>query len=371
MMTTPRPARIGMIRCDSHAYWYAPFLGEVDPVVLSTYSDDAPTRQSIHAYGCEVGDYRHMAIKPVEGFVITKVFDRVGDRSAENTDPEALQYGSYPGRAHEFSQTLRSHPKVCHTLEELLVDIDAVFIADSSSPTDGSDHLELARPFLENGIPCFVDKPFAQTMADAQEMIKLAKANNTALMNASLLAHTNTEKAFRRRFEEIGEPGLLVVKGVGFHRAAVGHGIAAAQGLFGYGVESVEVMGARPQSGQKHWNQSAADFYVEHLLMHYPDGRQAMVMNTCNDWYPRTSEFYCSAYSKLGVLHAPGIGNREFLSGGTAIVNLFRQMIETDKPPIPYGQILELVAITEAACLAQEIGQRTALSEVWDRSQWE
>jgi hypothetical protein len=46
-------------------------------------------------------------------------------------------------------------------------------------------------------------------------------------------------------------------------------------------------------------------------------------------------------------------------------------MIETGKPPIPYGQILELVAITEAACLAQETGKRTALSEVWDRSQWE
>lgn len=40
--------RVAIVRCDSHAYWYAPFLSEVDPLVLATYSDDAPTRQSVH-----------------------------------------------------------------------------------------------------------------------------------------------------------------------------------------------------------------------------------------------------------------------------------------------------------------------------------
>jgi hypothetical protein len=223
-MSSNQPIRLAMIRCDSHAYWFAPFFGEVDPAVLSTYSNDAPTRQSIHYYGCAVGNYRQMAIEPVPGFVVTKLYDRVGDRDADNTDLEALQYGSYPGRANELSKTLLSHPQVCHTIDELLEDIDAVFIADSSSPKDGSDHLELVRPFLERGIPSFVDKPFASTFADAQEMVDLAKASNTPLMNASLLEHTDTGKGFRRRFDEIGEPGLLVVKGVGFGNAAVGHG---------------------------------------------------------------------------------------------------------------------------------------------------
>ena len=366
-MSSNQPIRLAMIRCDSHAYWFAPFFGEVDPAVLSTYSNDAPTRQSIHHYGCAVGNYRQMAIEPVPGFVVTKLYDRVGDRDADNTDPEALQYGSYPGRANELSNTLLSHPQVCHTIDELLEDIDAVFIADSSSPKDGSDHLELVRPFLERGIPSFVDKPFASTFADAQEMVNLAKANNTPLMNASLLEHTDTGKGFRRRFDEIGEPGLLVVKGVGFGNAAVGHGIAAAHGLFGHGVESVECMGACPEPGKTHWNRADTAYYIEHLLLHYADGRQAMVMNTSSDWYPRTSEFFCSAYSNLGAVHSHGIGDREFLTGGTAIVTLFRQMIETGEPSIPYEHMLELMAIIETARIAQKEKRRAKLSEVYDR----
>ena len=35
---------------------------------------------------------------------------------------------------------------------------------------DGSVHWERTRPFLEAGIPCFVDKPFACSLADARKM---------------------------------------------------------------------------------------------------------------------------------------------------------------------------------------------------------
>ena len=63
--------RLAIVRCDSHAYWYAPFLDEVDPAVLATYIDDAPTRQSVHYYGCAVGNYRKLDIQRVPGFVVS------------------------------------------------------------------------------------------------------------------------------------------------------------------------------------------------------------------------------------------------------------------------------------------------------------
>ena len=40
--------RLAVVRCDSHAYWFAPYLDEVDPLVLATHSEDAPTRQEVH-----------------------------------------------------------------------------------------------------------------------------------------------------------------------------------------------------------------------------------------------------------------------------------------------------------------------------------
>ncbi|MBI3923827.1 MAG: Gfo/Idh/MocA family oxidoreductase, partial [Armatimonadetes bacterium] len=276
-----------------------------------------------------------------------------------------LQYGTYPGRAVAFSETFVTKPEVCHSIEETVRDIDGAFIADSSSPKDGADHLALAKPFLESGIPLFVDKPFAATLADALEMVRLAQAYKTPLMNASLLSYTAVGDFFRRRFEEIGQPGFLTVKGVGFTNGAVGHGLALALAMFGFGVESVECMGATPDPAIGHWNRASRDYRLEHILLHYPDGRQAIVMNTDHRWYPQTSEFYCSVYSRQGALHSPGIGDREFLTGGTAIINLFKQMIDTKQPPIPYSHILEPFAIIEAARIAQKERRRVMLSEVW------
>jgi predicted dehydrogenase len=355
--------RVAIVRCDSHAYWFAPYLDEVDPVVLATHSEDAPTRQEVHHLGCVRGNYKEMAIQRVPGFVITKVFDRVGDRSFYNTDPELLQYGSYPGRGIAFCETLFNRPQLCEDIEQATEAVDAAFICDSSSPKDGGDHLELARPFLEKGIPCFIDKPFAATLADAQEMVNLAKSNKTVLMNSSILANTDVGELFRRRFYEIGEPRLLTVKGIGFGNGGVGHGLALALSLFDYGVESVEYMGSRPGSDPKDWTPASSMYHLEHLLLHYPDGRQIIFMSTGH----RTGDhdFYASAYSTQGVLHSPSIGILQFPPGSRKIIEMFLKLVETGQPQVPYEHSLELIAIIEAGRIAQAERRPVALQEVY------
>jgi hypothetical protein len=47
--------------------------------------------------------------------------------------------------------------------------------------------LELARPALEQGKPVFINRPFAATIADSEEIIRLAKAYNAPVMSASSL----------------------------------------------------------------------------------------------------------------------------------------------------------------------------------------
>jgi len=47
--------------------------------------------------------------------------------------------------------------------------------------------LELARPALEAGKPVFINRPFTATIADAEEIVRLAKAYNAPLMSASSL----------------------------------------------------------------------------------------------------------------------------------------------------------------------------------------
>ena len=53
---------------------------------------------------------------------------------------------------------------------DLFGKVDAVLIES----VDGSVHRERAMPFLERGMPTFVDKPFACSLADARAMADVA-----------------------------------------------------------------------------------------------------------------------------------------------------------------------------------------------------
>lgn len=354
-MSETEPIRLSVVRCDTHAYWYGVFLDECDVGVLGAYDDDAPTRPCIHYYFMTIGDPRRLRIQKVGGFSITKIFDRLPEKGVDENGLPVLQYGTYPGRAQEYAKTFCGKPRICETLDEMTVDCDAAYIADSSAPGDGADHLELARPFLEKGVPTFVDKPFAATLADAREMIKLAIKHNTVVMSASILTHTDQGKLFKARFDEIGGCGFLVSKGVGPGNAAVIHGLGLAHGLMGYGVDWVECMGSHDS---------------ECILLHYPDDREALVLNAPNKVFPRTCSFYATAFSAGGALLSPPIGDWEFHTGTHNIAAIFKEMVLTGKPQIPYNEVLEPIAIMEAARIAQKEGRRVQLADVWDRSEF-
>lgn len=54
----------------------------------------------------------------------------------------------------------------------------------------GDDHLRYARPYLEKGIPVWIDKPITCSPADVEELISLAAKYNSPLGGGSSLAHT-------------------------------------------------------------------------------------------------------------------------------------------------------------------------------------
>ncbi len=88
------------------------------------------------------------------------------------------------------------------------------------------------------------------------------------------------------------------------------------------------------------------------------NGQQNVFMQTCT--------FFASAYSNQGVVHSPGIGDPEFHTGTRRIVEMFRTMVDTGTPPVPYEHMLEPIAIIEAARIAQREGRRVPVAEVWD-----
>ncbi len=54
---------------------------------------------------------------------------------------------------------------------------------------DGTVHYERAKPFLEAGIPCYVDKPFTCSVEDAKKIAELAAKKKLPLFSSSSLRY--------------------------------------------------------------------------------------------------------------------------------------------------------------------------------------
>lgn len=71
---------------------------------------------------------------------------------------------------------------VCESLEEMIGQIDAVLLARD----DAENHLKMARPFLENGLPIFIDKPLAFSLSSMEDLIDLQQYDGQIFTCSSL-----------------------------------------------------------------------------------------------------------------------------------------------------------------------------------------
>ena len=63
---------------------------------------------------------------------------------------------------------------ICDSLTDMVGDVDGVLLARD----DAENHYEYAKPFLEAGIPVYIDKPFALNIREANRLWDLAKTDN-------------------------------------------------------------------------------------------------------------------------------------------------------------------------------------------------
>ncbi len=345
--------RLGFARVDTHSYYFGAMLAECDPLLLQKHD------YVVHHYFSNIYDAGVLTMPQIDGFEIAAIYD------------------SDQAKAQQFSETFKDVPVVCKDLKDMVGEVDAVFISDCDGC--GDDHLKLATPFLEKGIPTFVDKPFALTLNDAQQIVKLAQKNNAPLFNASILSYVPAAVHFKNRFAEFTdtywpipskgdrEVKLGLVKGVGgaFSQALSGesvtsgledrmayiiHGVALGLNLFGTGVEWVEAMGELP---------------LEYFHLHLNSGINVMILNTSTEAFPETCSFYVSAYGKFGAIHSGPIGDPEFLGGAEKILHIFREMVKTKKPPKDYDDFIEPIAVIEAGQQAQQQARRVYIKDVW------
>ena len=97
-------------------------------------------------------------------------------------------------------------PHVVDRPEDVIGRVDAVLI-----PTDiGHEHGARARPFVEAGLPVFVDKPMVDNVEDLRQFVAWVN-DDKPIMSSSGLRYCGRFAELRERIGEVGEPRMIVM----------------------------------------------------------------------------------------------------------------------------------------------------------------
>lgn len=95
-------------------------------------------------------------------------------------------------------------PNIVENPEDVIGKVDAVVI-----PVDrGGEHVDRARPFIEAGLPVFIDKPLADNEADLQQFVKW-QSEGKAILSSSAMRYAKECADCRNRIGEVGELRII------------------------------------------------------------------------------------------------------------------------------------------------------------------
>lgn len=92
-------------------------------------------------------------------------------------------------------------PNIVKDPKEMMGKIDALIVDHRHAKF----HLAAATPFIQAGIPTFIDKPFCYRVEEGKAFLNLAKEKGTAVTSFSSVAHTKASYDIKQQLESLGE----------------------------------------------------------------------------------------------------------------------------------------------------------------------
>lgn len=235
--------------------------------------------------------------------------------------------------------------EIVTSIEALCQKVDAVLIES----VDGRPHLEQIRPVLKAKKPVFLDKPFAGSLHDAKEIVRLAKAAGVPFFSSSSLRFVPDIQELKKN----PDLGNLI--------GAIAYSPSPTEphhpDLFWYGIHGVEtlytLMGPGCESLTR-TNTNGADV----VTGRWKDGR----IGTFRGIRDGKQTYGVIAFgSKSVIIREPKTSYRELV---IEIVKFF----QTGVAPIPPEETLEIMAFMEAADVSkQRNGAPVQLKEVLEK----
>jgi virulence factor len=200
---------------------------------------------------------------------------------------------------------------------------------------DGTVHYERAKPFLEAGIPCYVDKPYACSLDDAKKMAELAAKKKLPIFSSSSLRYAPEVVDFVADAKRGKLVGCVV-----YSPASLSPIPERNAGLFHYGIHGVEMLYTLMGLGCKRVT-CTSDKGVDVVTGTWADGRVA----TLRGIRAGASDYGFVGFSEKSV---------QPVKVGTKFIyrELLKQIVEmfkTSKSPLDIAETIEIVAFIEAA----------------------
>lgn len=234
-----------------------------------------------------------------------------------------------PERTRELAD-LGGIERVVDDAAALLGTVDALIV----TARDGADHRALAVPFLEAGVPVWVDKPLAATVADADAILAAAERGRALVTSSSTLRWLAETAALTTEAARVGEVQAVTVTGPADPDSPY-------SGIFFYGIHIADLAQAlRPGT--------AEDVEVRFL----PAG---IVVRSRVGGVPVTLEFVRpdgdrQVPFRATVVGRHGIASREIPIGPGYVrpgVRAFAGMLETGELPVPASEMRAPIAVLE------------------------
>ncbi len=214
--------------------------------------------------------------------------------------------------------------------EDVIGYVDAAII----STDDGDDHVRRARPFVEAGVPVFVDKPMATNAADLRQFVRWHREGKVILSTSGMryAPEMRLSEAQRAHLGDLRWITSFTCKT--WARYGI-HALEAVEPLLGVGFESVQAHG------------DAGGDVVQ--LTHR--GGVRVTIGALHD-----------AYGSFGAVHLYGTKGQLALTltdtyhAFRAQLVAFIEMLRTGVRPLPFEETVELMAVIIAGLRSREEG---------------
>jgi predicted dehydrogenase len=243
------------------------------------------------------------------------------------------------GGASERNEMLRARGGVERLVDapgDLLGLVDAVVVADR----DGGAHRAHAVPFLRAGLPVFVDKPLACTVADAEAIVAAAREHEAPLTSYSAVRWLPDTDALAAEAAGQGAAQVVVASGPADPDGPYG-------GVFYYGIHPVDtaLRLAPGPLGDIRVERSGAAVTATALA-----GGTRVVVNLVRPTEKGQFPFHAMVVSREAVAQRTLAVDANYVVPG---LEAFLTMARTGRPPLAYDDLLRPIRFL--AAVAREV----------------